>query len=73
MTRLEGCAPEYVIAVRGRVERRGEEAINPKLPTGEVELLATDMRLLNTAVTPPFPIEDDISCRRSGAVTSSHP
>jgi aspartyl-tRNA synthetase len=51
---------EYVIAVRGRVERRGEEAINPKLPTGEVELLVTEVRVLNTAVTPPFPIEDDI-------------
>jgi aspartyl-tRNA synthetase len=59
--RAGGLHSEYVIAVHGRVERRGEEAINPKLPTGEVELLATDMRLLNTAVTPPFPIEDDIA------------
>ena len=52
--------PEYVIAVCGRVENRGEEAINPKLPTGEVELLVTDLALLNTATPPPFPIEDDI-------------
>ena len=50
---------EYVIIVQGRVERRSEEAINPKLPTGEVELVATEVRLLNTATTPPFPIEDD--------------
>ena len=51
---------EYVIAVRGRVEPRGEEAINPKLPTGEVELVATELRLLNTATTPPFVLEDDV-------------
>jgi aspartyl-tRNA synthetase len=50
---------EYVVAVRGRVAPRGEEAINPKLPTGEVELVATELYLLNTATTPPFPIEDE--------------
>src|SRR4029077_21077974 len=48
------------IAVHGRVEPRGEEAINPKLPTGEVELIATEVRLLNTATTPPFPLDDDV-------------
>jgi aspartyl-tRNA synthetase len=53
--------PEYVIAVRGRIEPRGADAVNPKLPTGEVELIATDLHLLNTATTPPFPIEDDIA------------
>ena len=50
---------EYVIAVRGRVEPRSEEAINPKLPTGEVELVAAELRILNMATTPPFPLEDD--------------
>src|SRR5215510_12676879 len=50
---------EYVIIVRGRVEPRGEEAINPKLPTGEVELIAAEVRLLNRATTPPFAIEDE--------------
>lgn len=54
-----GLRSEYVIGVRGRVELRGEAAINPKLPTGEVELVATEVRLLNTATTPPFPIEDE--------------
>jgi aspartyl-tRNA synthetase len=50
---------EYVIAVRGVVQRRSEETINPKLPTGEVEVVANEVRLLNRATPPPFPIEDD--------------
>ena len=56
-----GLRAEYVMAVQGRVERRAEEAINAKLPTGEVEVIVTEVRVLNTAVTPPFPLEDDIA------------
>ena len=59
MRRPDELRSEYVIAVRGKVEPRGEEAINPKLPTGEVELVATELRILNTATTPPFVLEDD--------------
>src|SRR5689334_15949327 len=51
--------PEYVVAVRGPVERRGPDTINPKLDTGEVEVVAEEIRLLNEAKTPPFPIADD--------------
>lgn len=51
--------PEYVIAVRGRLERRSEDAINVKLATGEVEVVVSEVRLLNTATTPPFPVEDE--------------
>ena len=50
---------EYVIAVLGRVERRSPESINPKVKTGEIEVLANDIRLLNDAKTPPFPIADE--------------
>jgi aspartyl-tRNA synthetase len=50
---------EYVIGVSGVVQRRSEETINPKLATGEVEILARDIRLLNEAKTPPFQIADD--------------
>jgi aspartyl-tRNA synthetase len=50
---------EYVIAVSGVVQRRSVDTVNPKLPTGEVEILARDVRLLNEAKTPPFQITED--------------
>jgi aspartyl-tRNA synthetase len=50
---------EYVILVRGRVQRRSPETVNAKLPTGEVEVLADELRILNSATPPPFPIEED--------------
>ncbi len=51
---------EYVLAVRGRVENRPADMINPKLKTGEIEVTVTEFKLLNEAQTPPFLIEDDI-------------
>jgi aspartyl-tRNA synthetase len=51
--------PEYVIAVSGLVERRAAETLNLKLATGEVEVLAQEIRLLNEARTPPFQIAED--------------
>lgn len=50
--------PEFVIAVEGVVERRPDGMINPNLPTGEVEVLARSVRVLNPARTPPFPINE---------------
>jgi aspartyl-tRNA synthetase len=50
---------EFVVAVLGRVERRSAETINPKMKTGEIEVAAREIRLLNDAKTPPFPISDD--------------
>src|SRR6478672_600531 len=50
---------EYVVAVLGPVERRSADTVNAKLDTGEVEVLAEEIRLLNEAKTPPFPIADD--------------
>jgi aspartyl-tRNA synthetase len=51
---------EYVILVRGEVRRRSEETINPKMATGEVEVDVVELRILNRATPPPFPIEDEV-------------
>jgi aspartyl-tRNA synthetase len=45
---------EDVISVRGRVRPRGDEAVNPDLPTGEIEVIVDDLCVLNTSETPPF-------------------
>ncbi len=50
---------EYVVAVLGPVRRRDPETVNTKLETGEVEVVAREIRLLNDARTPPIPIADD--------------
>jgi aspartyl-tRNA synthetase len=52
---------EYVIAVRGKVLQRQENTVNPEIATGGIEVLASELLLLNEAKTPPFPIEDDIN------------
>ena len=57
--KAENVRSEYVLAVRGKLRRRGDDAINPKLSTGEVELVAEEMRVLSDADTPPFAIEDN--------------
>ena len=50
---------EFVIGVSGRVQRRAADTVNPKLPTGEVEVVARQLTLLNEARTPPFPVADE--------------
>jgi aspartyl-tRNA synthetase len=50
---------EFVIGVSGVVQRRSEDTVNPKLATGEVEVLAREIRILNEAKTPPFQIAED--------------
>ncbi len=51
---------EFVISVTGKVERRPEGTINPELETGEIDVMADELTILNRADTPPFPIDDNI-------------
>ncbi len=52
---------EYVISVKGKIRKRPPGMENPKIPTGEIELVADDIEILNTSKTPPFPMDEDIS------------
>ncbi len=51
---------EFVLKVTGTVRERAAEAVNPNMETGEIEVLASSLKVLNTSVTPPFSIEDGI-------------
>lgn len=51
---------EFVLGIKGKVERRPEGMSNSKLPTGEIEIKVNEFEVFNSAKTPPFPIEDDI-------------
>jgi aspartyl-tRNA synthetase len=51
---------EYVVRIAGEVRERAESTKNPKMPTGEVEVVATSIELLSRADTPPFPIDDEV-------------
>ena len=57
----EQVRPEYVVAAVGKVRLRDKDAINPKMPTGEIEIEATDLRVLNDTRLAPFsPAEEAI-------------
>ncbi len=51
---------EWVLAVQGRVEARPGDMANPKLATGAIEVLVSELRLLNSSETPPFPLDEDV-------------
>jgi len=59
--RAEQLRAEYVIGIKGTVIARGEENINPKLVTGEVEIEVSDLVIYSEALTPPFEIKDGIT------------
>ncbi len=50
---------EYVLQVIGTVRARPEGLANPNLPSGEIEVIAETIEILNTAKVPPFPVDDD--------------
>ncbi|TMF39341.1 MAG: aspartate--tRNA ligase [Chloroflexi bacterium] len=51
---------EYVVRVGGKVARRRAGAENPRMATGEVEVVASDLEVISVARTPPFAIEDEV-------------
>jgi len=56
---------EFVVHVKGVVERRPDGSENPAMATGQVEVVASELVIISTAKTPPFPIDDDIAADES--------
>ncbi len=52
---------EYVLKVTGKVRARSEATVNPNMATGEIEVYGTHLEILNTAVTPPFQLDDHVT------------
>ncbi len=59
MAKAKRLRSEFVVGLEGRVRRRSPETANPKLETGEVEVVVRRLTLLNEAKTPPFPVADE--------------
>ncbi|MHB1014652.1 MAG: aspartate--tRNA ligase [Desulfurivibrionaceae bacterium] len=57
--KAHGIRSEWVLAIRGIVEARPDGMRNPKLPTGEIEVRVTELRILNQSKTPPFPLDEE--------------
>ncbi len=56
---------EYVLAIKGKVAKRGDKAINPKMKTGQIEILAEELQVLSKAETTPIYIEDNLDAAES--------
>jgi len=54
----DSCRSEYVVNIKGKVRKRIDGAVNPKMFTGEIEIEASDLSILSSAVTPQFPLDD---------------
>jgi len=61
LERAKRLRSEYVVGVLGKVERRSPDTVNLNVPTGEVEVRAAEIRVLNEAKTPPFSIAEDMN------------
>ncbi len=59
-SKAEHLGREFVLKVTGKVRERAADAVNPNMETGDIEVLASAIEVLNTSVTPPFSIEDGI-------------
>ncbi|HWO44164.1 MAG TPA: OB-fold nucleic acid binding domain-containing protein, partial [Methylomirabilota bacterium] len=56
---------EFVVRVKGIVGKRPAGSENPAMPTGEIEVEASDLEIISRAKTPPFPIEDDTTAEET--------
>ena len=56
--KAEELRSEYVIAVKGTVQQRPKGTENPKIPTGEIELLSEELEIINPSQTPPFELDN---------------
>ncbi|MGB1288130.1 MAG: amino acid--tRNA ligase-related protein, partial [Aggregatilineales bacterium] len=65
-TNAETARNEYVIQVKGLVRNRPDGTQNPDLPTGMIDVVASDIIILNSAKTPPFYINDDERIEKEG-------
>ena len=65
LEKAQSLKSEYVIAVKGRVEKREEGNVNKDMKTGEIEIIASELRILSEAKTPPFYIEENIDTKDS--------
>src|SRR5260370_14896066 len=63
---------EYVIRVKGKVARRPAGSENPKIATGEVEIVADDLEIISEAKTPPFDIQDDVNADEATRLKYRH-
>jgi len=63
---------EYVLAVRGVVDPRPDGMVNSKLPTGEIEVMVHELKILNRAATPAFLVEDDLDVTETVRLQHRH-
>ena len=63
---------EYVLGVRGTVRKRPDGMINEKMPTGMIEVMVDELKILNSAQTPPFQIEENVDVSETIRLTHRH-
>ena len=68
--RADSIRSEFVIAVRGKVENRIEGNVNPKLPTGEIEIIVHELNILSESQTPPYVLDEREQVRSDYATVS---
>jgi aspartyl-tRNA synthetase len=71
-TKAHAIRSEFVLGVRGRVAPRPEGMRNLNLTTGAIEVMVDELRILNSAETPPFPIEEDVAVTEAVRLKNRH-